>query len=87
MELKTSKMMSNCVVRRTRYKKTQKRRFRVLIRNFRDLVDSNIKFSSFLSPQAVIMKKRPLVCQFASPLDVDIHNTPQVSRRTARASN
>lgn len=25
------------------------------------------------------MKKRPLVCQFASPLDVDIHNTPQVS--------
>ncbi|CRK93053.1 CLUMA_CG006597, isoform A [Clunio marinus] len=24
-----------------------------------------------------IMKKRPLVCQFASPLDVDIHNTPQ----------
>lgn len=27
---------------------------------------------------AVIMKKRPLVCQFASPLDVDIHNTPQV---------
>ncbi|KAL7027841.1 hypothetical protein ACKWTF_005617 [Chironomus riparius] len=24
-----------------------------------------------------ILKKRPSVCQFASPLDVDIHNTPQ----------
>lgn len=26
----------------------------------------------------VIMKRKTLVCQFASPLDVDVHNTPQV---------
>uniref|UniRef100_A0A182P336 Uncharacterized protein n=3 Tax=Pyretophorus TaxID=44537 RepID=A0A182P336_9DIPT len=24
-----------------------------------------------------IMKRKTLVCQFASPLDVDVHNTPQ----------
>lgn len=28
---------------------------------------------------AVIMKKKTLVCQFASPLDVDIHSKPEVS--------
>lgn len=32
------------------------------------------------------MKKRPLVCQFASPLDVDIHNTPQVSLTDSKPS-
>lgn len=31
------------------------------------------------SPFAVIQKRRTPVCQFASPLDVDIHSNPQVS--------
>ena len=70
-------MISNCVVRRTRYKKTQKRRFRV--KKFPFKILPNNYFSSFYSFWIVILKKRPFVCQFASPLDVDIHNTPKVS--------
>lgn len=31
-------------------------------------------FDSFIS---VIMKKKTLVCQFASPLDVDLHSKPE----------
>ena len=29
----------------------------------------------------VILKQKTLVCQFASPLDVDQHNKPEVSRK------
>lgn len=81
-----TEMMPNCVLRRTRYKKTQKRRFRVLEQRCTELLlicarrlSNKVTTIFFYFLQAVIMKKRPLVCQFASPLDVDIHNTPQVS--------
>lgn len=77
-----SPIISNCVLRRTRYKKTQKRRLRVKLHHHLTHLQQFIliKFPLHFSlPYLVILKKRPLVCQFASPLDVDIHNTPQVS--------
>lgn len=36
-----------------------------------------INFCKF--PSIVMMKKKTLVCQFASPLDVDVHSKPEVS--------
>lgn len=90
--------LSNCVMRRTRYKKTQKRRFRVIYNVKRATksaclspcrhahllkIDFSVKLiinsSLYFVSHIVILKKRPSVCQFASPLDVDLHNTPQVS--------
>lgn len=36
-----------------------------------------INSNSNRSPIAVIMKKKTPVCQFASPLDVDLHSKPE----------
>ena len=75
-------------LKRTRYKKTQKRRYRVLYivwLIYWCLIKFDVCTSLWLTNKfsllSVIMKKRPLVCQFASPLDVDIHNTPQVRQQ------
>lgn len=68
------------IVRRSRYKLRQHLRYSVIIptRSLILIPDKNNlkKFPFFVC--AVMMKKKTLVCQFASPLDVDVHSKPEV---------
>lgn len=79
------------IVRRSRYKLTQRLYFSVYIKVLPTVIAKQTKQQTenvfFLIAKlfhfipAVMMKKKTLVCQFASPLDVDVHSKPEVSHK------
>lgn len=67
------------IVRRSRYKLAQHLRYSVITSNLSPVQNLFKKKKFYVSNIfAVMMKKKTLVCQFASPLDVDVHSKPEV---------